>query len=92
MCSACRGAHYCSLECQVLFTLKATVNIGVNFINIMCLSCQYFCAKKFQSQNVTREKLYKALLYEKFFRKMLMKLTTSVKDLMTSKNLRDDYF
>jgi len=27
---------------------------------------QYFCAKKLQSQKVTREKLRKALLYEKF--------------------------
>ncbi len=36
---------------------------------------QYFCAKNLQSQNDTREKLRKALLYEKFVRKMLMKLT-----------------
>jgi len=35
-----------------------------------------FLLKSFyQSQNVTREKLHKALLYEKSTRKMLMKLT-----------------
>jgi len=34
---------------------------------------QYFCGKKFQSQNVTREKLRKALSHKKFERKMLMK-------------------
>jgi len=33
---------------------------------------QYFVAKKLQSQYVTREKLHKTLLYEKFARKMLM--------------------
>jgi len=31
---------------------------------------------KFQSQNVTRENLRKAISYKKFARKMLMKLTT----------------
>jgi len=36
---------------------------------------QFVCAKKFQSQNVTREKLCKALSYEKFVSKMMMKLT-----------------
>jgi hypothetical protein len=36
---------------------------------------QSFCAKKFQSINVTREKMWKALSYKKFPRKMLMKLT-----------------
>jgi len=36
---------------------------------------QYFCAKIFQIQNVTGEKLRKALLYKKFEHKMLMKLT-----------------
>jgi hypothetical protein len=35
----------------------------------------YSCAKKLQSQNVTREKLRKRLLYEKGDWKMLMKLT-----------------
>jgi len=33
----------------------------------------YFCAKEIQSQNVTREKLLKALSYEKFAHKMMMK-------------------
>jgi len=36
---------------------------------------QYFFAKKLQSQNLTIEKLRKALLYEKLVSKMLMKLT-----------------
>ncbi len=35
----------------------------------------YFCVKKLQSQNITREKLGKALLYKKLTHKMLMKLT-----------------
>jgi len=35
-----------------------------------------FCTKKLQSQNITREKLREALLYKKFTRKMLIKLTT----------------
>jgi len=41
-----------------------------------CLFCQYFCAKKLQSQNVTREKLHKALLYKNHVRKMMMKLNS----------------
>jgi len=36
---------------------------------------QYFCAKKLQSQNVTKEKLREALSYEKFAHKMFVKLT-----------------
>jgi len=36
---------------------------------------QYFSAKKFQSQNIIRETLGKALSFEKFAHKMLMKLT-----------------
>ncbi len=39
---------------------------------------QYFFTKKFQTQNVSREKLRKALSYEKFAIKMLMKLTEGV--------------
>ncbi len=38
-----------------------------------------FLCQKFQSQNVTRKKLCKALSYEKFACKMLMKLTPGVK-------------
>jgi len=38
---------------------------------------QYFCEKKLQSQNVTRETLHEAILYEKFAHKMLLKLTTA---------------
>jgi hypothetical protein len=54
----------------------------VNFINILCAHFSYesaFFPKFFrQSQNVTREKLRKALLYEKRARKMLMKFTPGV--------------
>jgi len=39
---------------------------------------QTFCAKKLQSQTVIREKLREALSFEKFERKMLMKLTLMV--------------
>jgi len=39
------------------------------------LLCRYSLAKKFQSQNVSRGKLRKLLLYKKVFSKMLMKLT-----------------
>ncbi len=44
---------------------------GVNFVNILSAPFapiflgQYFCAKKLQSQNITIEKLSKALLYKK---------------------------
>jgi len=37
-----------------------------------------FHTKVLFCQNITREKLRKALLYEKFVRKMLMKLTRNV--------------
>jgi len=37
-----------------------------------------FCAKKLQSQNITREKLCEELLYKKIERKMLVKLTPSL--------------
>ncbi len=53
-----------------------------NFINILwALFCQYPFAEILQSQNVTREKLRKALLYEKWAGKMLMKLTLGVLNL-----------
>jgi hypothetical protein len=48
---------------------------------------QQFCAKKLQSQNITREKLLKALLYKKFARKILMKLTSCKKDPYRNKRL-----
>jgi hypothetical protein len=51
----------------------AMVSISSTFY--ACLLRQYFCTKKLQSQNTTREKLLEALLYETFARKMLMKLT-----------------
>jgi len=40
---------------------------------------QYFCAKKLQSHNLTREKLHEALSYKIVTRKMLMKLTPGTK-------------
>jgi hypothetical protein len=44
---------------------------GVNFINIFCV---HFSSKSaFFHQNVTREKLHEAILYEKGAQKMLMK-------------------
>jgi len=43
------------------------------------LLLKYFCTRKLQSQNVTREKLHKALLYEKYEHEMLMKLTSGAK-------------
>jgi hypothetical protein len=45
----------------------------VNFINI--LRAHLFCTKVLFWQNLTGEKLCKALSYEKRARKMLMKLT-----------------
>jgi len=49
----------------------------VKFFNILRATFlrQYTFAKKTQSQTVIREKLRKALLYEKGARKMSMKLT-----------------
>jgi len=48
----------------------------VSFINILQAAfALIFCAKKLQSQTVTREKLFKKLSYEKAAPKMLMKLT-----------------
>jgi len=49
---------------------------GINFINILRVSFPpIILCKKLKSQNVTREKLCKALKCEKFAQKMLMKLT-----------------
>jgi len=48
----------------------------VNFINILRAPfALVFLHQKLQSQIVTREKLRKALLYEKFAHKRLIKLT-----------------
>jgi hypothetical protein len=43
---------------------------------MLAFCADIFVSKKLQSQNVTRKKLRKALLYEKCALKMLMKLTT----------------
>jgi hypothetical protein len=55
----------------------------VNFINILRAGFLYesaFLPKSFcQSQNLTREKLCKALLYEKCARKMLMKFIPNLR-------------
>ncbi len=42
------------------------------------LLCQYFCAKKIHSQNITREKLREALWYKKFLGKMFMMFSPGV--------------
>jgi hypothetical protein len=53
------------------------VSSGVNFINILCMNFSYECRfGSFFYINITREKLPKQCSYEKFVRKMLMKLTT----------------
>jgi len=52
-----------------------------------CLLRQNFGPKKLQSQNVTREKLRLALLYEIFGRKMLMKLTKGLRPTCLCSNL-----
>ncbi len=57
---------YCSAQVSIPSTFYA------------CLLCLYFSAKKLQSRNETREKLHKALSYEKFVGKMLMKLTSEL--------------
>jgi len=60
------------VACKMLVKLTT----GANFINILQASfAPIFFPKKFQSQNVTREKLLEALLCKKNVRKMLMKLT-----------------
>jgi hypothetical protein len=55
--------------------LKNDGRLGVDFTNILH---KYFCAKKLQSQNLTREKLCKALLYKIFSHKMLMKFLKQI--------------
>jgi hypothetical protein len=57
----------------LLFHLKELWSISPTFYGE--LLHQYFFAKKLQSQTVIREKLHKALSYEKFVLKMLIKLT-----------------
>jgi len=59
-------------------SITTEICLGVNFINILHVPFvpKNFAQKKLQSQNVTREKLYKSLSFKKFAQKMLMKLTT----------------
>jgi len=53
---------------------------GVNFINILHTNFSYkHCFGSFFYVHITREKLLKQRSYEKFVRKMLMKLTTVYK-------------
>jgi len=49
-------------------------------VSISFYARQFFCIKKLQSQNVTREKLCKELLYKKRVIKMLVKLATGGKN------------
>jgi len=74
------------LELQFDFVIFWRKNIGVKcWWNLLQVSIpwtfyarllhRYFCAKKLQSRNLTREKLWNLLSYKKFKLKMLMKLT-----------------
>jgi len=59
-----------NLKCRLSYS------VGVNFINILNTNFSYECHfVSFLYVHVTREKLPKQRLYEKFVRKMLMKLT-----------------
>ena len=56
--------------------MMVKLTTGVNFINILHTNFSYeYCFSSFFYVHVTREKLPKQRLYEKFARKMLMKLT-----------------
>jgi len=63
--------------CSLFLTLDDAEQVSISSTFNARLLRQYFCAKKLQSQNVTREKLHEAILYKKFARKMLMKLPTA---------------
>ncbi len=67
----------CGSKIEPFYTTQCGQDLeGVNFINILRT---YFCRfGSFFYINVTREKLPKQRLYEKFVRKMLMKLTPCV--------------
>jgi hypothetical protein len=64
------------VACKML--VKLTTGLSISSTYCLQLLRQYFFGNKIQGQNVTRENLRKALFYEKFVRKMLMKLTTGV--------------
>ncbi len=55
--------------------MKLTTTIQIQLIFFTCPPGLNFWAKKFQTQNVTREKQLKALWYEKLAHRMLMKMT-----------------
>jgi len=62
------------LQQTYLYSEKICHQVSISSTLYLSLLHQYFCVKKLQSQNVTKEKLHKELLFEKFARKMLMKL------------------
>jgi hypothetical protein len=59
-------------------TIVTTATVALNFlvtgVNFISILCSNFAAIKLQSQNVTREKLLKALMYKKLKGKIKMKL------------------
>jgi len=72
----CRGTpvgNHCSIPCAS----KISVNTLQQNLHEQLLR-RYSSAKKLQSQTIIREKLHKALSYEKRAHKMLMKLTPGV--------------
>jgi len=64
--------HICKSLCRIVFRCRFNQHFTHAFY------ANIFVPKKLQSQNVTREMLRKALLYEKFLLKMLMKLTIGI--------------
>ncbi len=64
-----------------IFAQKLLAKCCWNWLQQVSISSTFylslFCAKKFQSQYLTIEKMRKTLSYKKFARKMLMKLTTA---------------
>ncbi len=77
---------YCRKICCKESILKSSPYGNWNQVDLVSISStfykkllrHYLCTKKLQSQNVTKEKLCIALLYEKLSNKMLMKLTLGV--------------
>jgi len=65
----------CTKFQHIMLAIFAADLVSISSTFYAHLFCQYFFAKKLQSQNVTSEKLLKAFSYEKFEQTMLMKLT-----------------